>query len=280
MMDTGKMSSDKPHEDQRRKTKPHENQPHEDQRHPGEQQDPKPANRLQGFLLLLLDMAGPIVAFYILRSLGYSSFLSLLLSAVIPGLSTVYQVLRTRHLDPLAIFMMGITIVSAVASLIGGDPRFLLAKDGWVTAIAGAWLLATTKANPPVVFMFARPLMEGHIGPGGANWDVMWKKLPGFRRIWRVASVIWGVATILDAGVRFIFAYTLPVDSVPALNGIQYAVLFIVLQIATNIYYFRAGLYNPGSAMYAPLVAEQEKDANLPMPAWTARNRQLSKLDE
>jgi intracellular septation protein A len=279
MMDTGKMSSDKQHED--KKAKQHPDKRDQAKRDRNKQhENPEPANRLQGFLLLLLDMAGPIVAFYIFRSLGYSSFLSLLLSAVIPGLSTVYQVVRTRHLDPLAIFMMGITVVSAVASLIGGDPRFLLAKDGWVTAIAGAWLLATTKANPPVVFMFARPLMEGHIGPGGANWDVMWNKLPGFRRIWRVASVIWGVATILDAGVRFIFAYTLPVDTVPALNGIQYAVLFVVLQIATNIYYFRAGLYNPKSAMYAPLVAEQEKDADLPMPAWTARNRQLSKSDE
>lgn len=198
-------------------------------------------------------MVGPIVAFYVFRALGYGSFESLLLSAVIPGLSTLVQVIRARHLDQLAIFMMGITVVSAAAALIGGDPRFLLAKDGWVTLIAGVWLLATTRANPPVVFMFARPLLEGHIGPGGANWDLMWRELPGFRHIWRVASVIWGVATILDAGVRFLFAYTLPIDTVPALNGIQYAVLFIVLQIATNIYYLRAGLYDPGSALYAPL---------------------------
>lgn len=197
-------------------------------------------------------MVGPIVAFYVFRALGLGSFESLLLSAVIPGLSTLVQVIRARHLDQLAVFMMGITVVSAAAALIGGDPRFLLAKDGWVTLIAGVWLLATTRANPPVVFMFARPLLEGHIGPGGANWDLMWRELPGFRHIWRVASVIWGVATILDAGVRFLFAYTLPIDTVPALNGIQYAVLFIVLQIATNIYYFRAGLYDPGSALYAP----------------------------
>jgi len=227
----------------------------------------QPPSRLRGFLLLLLDMAGPILAFYVFRSMGFSSFLSLLLSAVIPGLSTVYQVVKARHLDPLAIFMMGITVVSAVASLIGGDPRFLLAKDGWVTAIAGAWLLATTRANPPVVFMFARPLMEGRIGPNGANWDVMWRTCPGFRRIWRVASVIWGVATILDAGVRFVFAYTLPVDTVPALNGIQYAVLFVVLQIATNIYYFHAGLYNPKSAMYAPLAQNPAAATSAPEPS-------------
>lgn len=235
---------------------------------------PRPPGRLKGLLLLLLDIAGPIVAFYILRALGYDSFLSLLLSAVIPGLSTVFQVIRARHLDQLAIFMMGITLVSAVAALIGGDPRFLLAKDGWVTLIAGIWLLASTWANPPVVFMFARPLLEGRIGPGGANWDLMWRELPGFRRIWRVAGVIWGVATILDAGVRFVFAYTLPVDTVPALNGIQYAVLFVVLQIATNIYYFRAGLYDPGSAMYGPPAKEQT--GAHPAPRFSPPDRRMA----
>lgn len=209
-----------------------------------------PRSRRWGVLLLLVDMGGPILAFYAFRSVGVSSFRSLLLSAVIPGLSTIYQVIRARHLDPLAVFMMGITVVSAGASLIHGDPRFLLAKDGWVTAIAGAWLLATTRANPPLVVLFARPLLEGRIGPDGESWDAMWQRLPGFRRLWRVASVIWGVATILDAGVRFVFAYTLPVDIVPALNGIQYAALFLVLQIVTNVYYFRAGLYDPSSAIY------------------------------
>jgi hypothetical protein len=103
--------------------------------------------------------------------------------------------------------------------------------------------------------MFARPLLEGRIGPSGENWDVLWERLSGFRRIWRTASVIWGVATILDAVVRFVFAYTLPVDIVPALNLAQYAAMFVVLQITTNIYYFRAGLYNPHSTLYAPLSA-------------------------
>jgi hypothetical protein len=224
-----------------------------------------PAKKGHGAITLLFDVVAPVAAFYVFRSLGFSSFLSLLLSATLPGLSTVYQVVKARRLDALAVFMMGITVVSALASLIGGNPRFLLAKDGWVTAIAGIWLLATTRANPPVVVSFARPLMEGRIGPHGENWDVLWERLPGFRRIWRTASVVWGVATILDAGVRFVFAYTLPVDVVPALNGAQYAVLFVFLQVVTNVYYFRAGLYNPRSALYEPLsgtpVPEQPNEA-------------------
>jgi intracellular septation protein A len=204
-------------------------------------------------LVVLFDMGAPIAFFYALTAAGLSSFTSLLLSAVLPGLSTLYQVLRARHLDSLAVFMVSITVISALASLVSGSPRFLLAKDGWVTGISGVWLLATARADPPVVFMFARPLLEGRIGPNGDSWTVLWNRLPAFRRIWRVAGAIWGVATIFDAAVRFTMAYTLPVKVVPALNGVQYAVLFVLLQIFTNIYYFRAGLYDPRSALYAPL---------------------------
>jgi intracellular septation protein A len=203
--------------------------------------------------MLVFDMGAPIAMFYVLTAAGLSSFSSLLLSAVLPGLSTVYQVVRSRHLDALALFMMGITVITALASLLSGSPRFLLAKDGWVTGISGLWLLATTRADPPVVMMFARPLLEGRIGPNGESWTTLWDRLPGFRRIWRVASIVWGVATILDAVVRFVMAYTLPVDVVPALNGAQYAVLFVLLQVVTNVYYFRAGLYDAQSDLYGPI---------------------------
>ena len=219
----------------------------------------------RGMLVLLFDMGAPIAFFYVLTAAGLSNFTSLLLSAVLPGLSTVYQVLRARHLDALAVFMMAITVITALASLISGSPRFLLARDGWVTGVSGIWLLATARANPPVVYMFARPLLEGRIGPNADSWDVLWDRLPGFRRIWRVASFIWGVATIFDAAVRFTMAYTLPVKAVPALNGAQYAVLFVLLQVVTNIYYFRAGLYDAQSPLYAPLRAtEPEPEAVTP----------------
>jgi intracellular septation protein A len=212
-----------------------------------------PPRRGRALLTLLFDMGAPVAMFYILTAAGLSSFSSLLLSALLPGLSTVYQVIRSRHLDALAVFMMAITVITALSSLVSGSPRFLLAKDGWLTGITGVWLLATTRANPPVVFMFARPLLEGRIGPDGESWNLLWDRLPGFRRIWRVASVVWGVATILDAAVRFAMAYTLPVTVVPALNAAQYAVLFVLLQIVTNVYYFRAGLYDPKSDLYAPI---------------------------
>jgi hypothetical protein len=160
------------------------------------------------------------------------------------------QILRGRKLDQLGMFMAGMTVLSALVALISGSDRFLLAKDGWLTAVTGLWMLATTRADRPFVYHFARVLLEGRVGPRGESFDSMWARLPAFQHVWRVACVIWGTATLLDAGVRIAMAYTLPVNLVPALNGAQYAVLFVVLQVATNIYYFRAGLYDPRSRLY------------------------------
>jgi hypothetical protein len=210
---------------------------------------------------VLFDIGAPIGLFYVLRALGFSEFAALLTSGVAPGLSTIIQVARTRRLDRLAVFIVGVTVLTAGAALIGGSPRFLLAKEGVVTAAIGGWLLANTWADRPVVFAFARALLEGRVGPAGESWDVLWEWLPGFRRIWRVASMIWGGAIILDAVVRFVFAYTLPVDAVPGVNGALYGVMFVLLQIVTNIYYFRAGLYDPRAELYAPLGSDVDPEA-------------------
>jgi hypothetical protein len=204
------------------------------------------------------DVGAPIGMYYLLHGLGMSTFLALLLSALLPGLSSVYQIIRSGKLDGLGVFVVSITVASALASLVSGSPRFLLAKDGLLTAFGGAWLLVTARSRRPVVFMFARALLEGRVGPHGESWDLLWERLPGFRRVWRVAGVIWGTTIIADAVLRFVMAYTLPVNEVPALNGIQWGVLFVLLQVVTNVYYHRAGLYDPGSALYAPLRQAEE----------------------
>jgi hypothetical protein len=75
------------------------------------------------------------------------------------------------------------------------------------------------------------------------SWDLLWDTEPKFRRIWRVASVIWGMGLVIDATARVVISYTLPVDAVPAIGGLLYPVTFVVLQVAGNVYFHRAGLY-------------------------------------
>jgi hypothetical protein len=77
----------------------------------------------------------------------------------------------------------------------------------------------------------------------GVRWDELWATEPAFGRIWRVSTVMWGVGLLVDAAARVLMSYTLPVPVVPGLGGALWPVTFIVLQVVTNVYYHRAGLY-------------------------------------
>jgi hypothetical protein len=61
--------------------------------------------------------------------------------------------------------------------------------------------------------------------------------------MWQVTTVIWGAAFLLDAAVRVVMAYAVPVSDVPALAGALWLVTFLLLQIITNVYLSRSGLW-------------------------------------
>ena len=54
---------------------------------------------------------------------------------------------------------------------------------------------------------------------------------------------MWGAGLLADAVLRVVMSYTLPVAAVPGLGGALWPVTFVVLQVVSNVYYHRAGLY-------------------------------------
>jgi hypothetical protein len=200
--------------------------------------------RLRGQLALLaFDVAAPTGFYYVLRGAGASSLVALSIAALIPALAAAYRLVVKHRIDPVALVVLATIVVSIAASVIAHDARFLLARDGFVTALWGLWFLATLRSRRPAAFIFARPLMEGRRLLGMRPWDALWETDARFRRIWQVSTVIWGTALLADAVVRVVMAYALPVDVVPALGAALWPATFLLIQVVTNIYYHRAGLY-------------------------------------
>jgi hypothetical protein len=79
--------------------------------------------------------------------------------------------------------------------------------------------------------------------PAARSWDQLWDQVPPFRHVWRVTTVIWGAAMLTDAVTRITMAWTLPVDTVPALGAALWPATFILLQVITNVYFHRTGLW-------------------------------------
>jgi hypothetical protein len=191
---------------------------------------------------LIFDVAAPIALYYGLRAAGLSSLAALAIGAVIPAVSAAWVLVRQRRANLVALLVLGTMVASLIISVIAHSPRFLLAKDGVLTSVWGIWFLASLLAARPAAFLFARPLMEGRRAFAVRDWDALWNAEPRFRRIWRVSTVIWGLALLADAVIRVVMSYTLSVDVVPGLGAALYPVTFVVIQIVTNIYYQVAGL--------------------------------------
>ncbi|MBV8952952.1 MAG: hypothetical protein JO153_09575 [Solirubrobacterales bacterium] len=215
---------------------------------------------------LVFDIAAPIVLYYLLRSEGASYALALLAGAALPALGAVSTLVLGRRADPVAVMMVAALGGAVVGSAIAHSPRFLLAKDGLITGMWGAWFLASARGQRPAALLFARPLMEGMRMFAGRSWDVLWATEPRFRRIWRVSTVMWGVGLLLDAAARVAISYTLPIDQVPGIGGALYPVTFIALQLITNVYYTRAGLYPLLGARWLEHRPHQPPPGSKPIP--------------
>jgi hypothetical protein len=187
-------------------------------------------------LRLLVDIAAPLGLYYGLRAAGEGVYVALLASTLVSAATAAVPLIRHRRMNGLATYMTCMMLASVVVSLLAGSPRFLLAKEAWLTGLAGIWFLASLRARRPLAYLYTRPMLEGRLGWPG-SWDQLWDTFPRFRRMWRVSSVLWGLGTLLDAALRVVMAYKLPIDVVPGLSTALYVVTSVFLIVVTNAYY-------------------------------------------
>jgi len=192
------------------------------------QADPRKAVAIN----LAVNLVAPLGIFYGLRAAGVDQWLALMLGGVPPTVHAVYTAIARRRLDGLALFTLTILLGSVATSFVVGSPRFLLAKDGWMTAVAGTWILITLRGKP-FLQQFVQSLTTGD---AHERVEANWRDSPTFRHVMRIATAFWGVGLVLDAGVRVVLAYTLPVDQVPLISTLQYVAVYAALEIGTRLY--------------------------------------------
>jgi hypothetical protein len=185
---------------------------------------------------LAVNVVAPLALYYGLRTAGADQWLALTLGVIPSGLRAVWTVITKRRVDPLVLATLSILALAVAVSFVTGSPRFLLAKDGGITGIVGIWMLATL-LRTPFYFQMARTVSTG---ASRDNIEISWRRSPTFRRNMQVATVIWGVGLVLDAVLLMVLAYTLPIDKVPLINGLQYVAMFLILEIGSLRYVRRS----------------------------------------
>jgi len=196
--------------------------------------------------VVLLEIVVPLAGYYVLRGFGLEALPALALCALPTVVFVLYRAIRRRSIDTLAIFVLAIFAVSVGVSFVTGSPRFMLAKAGWVTGVIGAGFLVSLLFSRPLAFGMGRSMVAKSRFADTlriTEWDDLWPRHAWFRRAWRVATVLWGVALLADAAGRVLMAYALPVDAVPVLGTALYVVPFVAVQVLQHLYFRRVGLW-------------------------------------
>jgi hypothetical protein len=203
----------------------------------------RPAWLRPGLLWFAFDLLAPTALIYVLLWLGSGLYMALLGSAAVSAGSALVAYRRGTDNGRFALPMLGLSLAGFGVALLTGSERFLLAKESVLTAMVGCWFLASLWSARPLTYVFTRPLLEGKLHRKRRSWEALWAGEPRFRRIWRVSTVMWAVALLIDAILRVVLAYTLPVRLVPAMQTGMLIATALLMQVVTNGYYIWAGLW-------------------------------------
>jgi hypothetical protein len=169
-------------------------------------------------MIVIFDVAAPLAAYSLLRSAGLTAVTALLASGVFPALGVTINVVRHRRLDVIGAVVLAGIIVGTVLGLVSHSARLVLVEGSVPTAVFGLACLGSLGARRPLMFSFALEV----IGSGtakGREMTGLWQ-YEGFRRIFRVITIVWGVGFLLEAALRVVIVFNTPAGTALAISKV------------------------------------------------------------
>ncbi|GAA1122523.1 hypothetical protein GCM10009630_20450 [Kribbella jejuensis] len=194
----------------------------------------------RGPWLLVVDIAVPLALYYGLKALGASD-LTALLVGVIPGLiSSAVSLVRSRRTDLVGMAVVISMVASTVVAVVGGDARLLLVRNAWISLPFAGITLWSLRHPEPMTYVVTRAMMPRR----APIMDELWATNTRYREAWKWITVWWGIAAVVDAIVRVVLSYTLPISVVPATDPIITVVTIVALQVPTIVLLHRSGTWH------------------------------------
>lgn len=156
--------------------------------------------------IAVLDIAGPLVTYSVLRSAGQSQVSSLIISGAFPALSIVAGAIRHRRVDAVGILVLAGIAVGAVLGLLSGNSRLVLVEGSVPTAVFGLLCLGSLRARRPLIYRFAVEFIGADTSKG-REFESLWQ-YEGFRHAFRLYTLVWGVVYLAEAAARIIIVET------------------------------------------------------------------------
>lgn len=179
--------------------------------------------------MMALDVAVPLVAYYLARVIGVSMTASLFTATIAAGIRMLWLIWRNGELDGFSVFMLVLFAGGLGLSLLTGDPRFMLSKNAAATVLGGLVLIGSAVVRRPITFMVGKRL-AGKDEQARRELETGWAECKNFRIGFYVMACVWGFGLIIEAAIRFWFIYNTSLDLAVAITtGVSIAGFLILI---------------------------------------------------
>lgn len=158
--------------------------------------------RFRAALPLLLDLVLPVVGYAVLLACGVREVWALLISGGVTAVFATVNTVRHRRFDGFGALVLAEIALAALLLLLTRDPRIVLLKPSFATALTGVFLLVTCCASRPFVLDLVKPLATRGDPRRARAYEEAWRQEPGFRREFRLLTAVWGVLWLAESVVR------------------------------------------------------------------------------
>ena len=194
-------------------------------------------------MIAVFDIAGPLITYSVMRNAGQGAVPALIVSGIFPAFGVMLGFARHRQVDAVGILVLAGVAVGTVLGLVSGSARLMLAEGSVPTAIFGLACIGSLWT------------------PKGRDFVARWR-YAGFRRVFRLFTVVWGAAYLAEAAVRVMITEIAPVGTALLVSKVMPYAVAALLIVWTQAYGKRAR--RRGERLTAaPLSAEPDRTPEL-----------------
>lgn len=189
-------------------------------------------SKVEIIVSVLINIVLPYLIYTILKT-HITSIIALSLAACVPLIDTLYHLIKDKKLDTFSSFIFLGIVLSIVAAWIGGDERFILLRESYVTGIMGLVFLLSLLTPKPLIYYFAMRFIS--------NKSVMtkrWEEEVSFRHFIRIMAAVWGIGLMIEALVKVVIVYEFPISKALVISPIAQYIIIAIL-IYWNIHFVK-----------------------------------------
>ncbi len=181
----------------------------------------------------LVNLGGPWLVYRLVEG-STNMTTALLLSSVPPIIWSLLELVRSHKLNVISVLVIAGIAASLLVTMLGGNPRFLLVRESFITGIFGVVFLASLWFQRPMLFYIVKATVSKQ-GIAEAEFAGKWS-IPGFRHTFYLMTVVWGIGMIVEALLRIFLAFVLPIEQVLVVSPVLGYGFYLVL-LGWSIWY-------------------------------------------